>query len=260
ERPVTENNLSLVKKYVKNHNGKTPTSKSIWMAICVETFTRRIQNYIYLALHSAQRNGLYWKHIPECADRQFYKHCPNIIESMTHILTECSQPIQHQIWGLAKRIFELKSGTWPVLKLGMILGCSLLTFVNVKGKPHPGLQRLFCILVPASAHLIWKIRCEILLDENKRNPNPSQVHNRWISAVNKRLEADCFLTSRFHYRSRALPHQVVFNTWSRALMNETSLPDNWIWSSQGFSGYQTTASSAKSQEPKTCDIDRQQKG
>ncbi len=95
-----------------------------------------------------------------------------------------------------------------------------------------GATRLFLIATSECAFLLWKIRCERLLDDNKetRNitPAPQEVRNRLIATLNERLECDRIRTSWKRYQSKALPGKLVLRTWSGTLLNEMSLPEDWL--------------------------------
>jgi hypothetical protein len=106
-------------------------------------------------------------------------------------------------------------------------------FHNEKNQRKFGAERLYRILMTESAHLIWRIRCERVLERSDRDQwhTAKEISNRWQSALNKRLALDQAMTSR-KYGSKAIKAKTVLHTWSGILQNEQSLPDDWI----GFPG------------------------
>ena len=80
-----------------------------------------------------------------------------------------------------------------------------------------------------SAHLIWKIRCEHVLERNNREQwhTAQEIKNRWISAINKRLLLVQAMTNK-SYESKAVSAKTMLCTWSETLQNESFLPENWI--------------------------------
>ncbi|KAJ7144351.1 hypothetical protein C8R44DRAFT_602368, partial [Mycena epipterygia] len=56
----------------------------------------------------------------------------------------------------------------------------------------------------------------------------SEIHNRWISAMNNMLKRDRLLTNQARFGSLAIKKQLVLETWSGTLLDEDSLPDDWI--------------------------------
>src|SRR5260221_1881400 len=98
---------------------------------------------------------LSWNHFSQCEERDLCHNC-NTVESM-----------QHNIQLQSKQLY-------------LCLGHSERT----------GATRLFLIATSECAFLLWKIRCERLLDDNKetRNitPAPQEVRNRLIATLNER--------------------------------------------------------------------------
>jgi ribonuclease HI len=54
------------------------------------------------------------------------------------------------------------------------------------------------------------------------------LHNLWLKAVNGALQRDRLLTDKIRFGPLALNKQLVLNTWSDLLMDEASLPDDWM--------------------------------
>ncbi|KAJ7590166.1 hypothetical protein C8J56DRAFT_784100, partial [Mycena floridula] len=197
-RTTTERNILAIQRFVKNKVGKEPTNHQIWLSIRCRTMPPRIHNFFYLAIHGGQQIGHWWKYIPECQDCQFCHKCRGVEETMSHILFECEVSMQRVVWNLTQTLFEKKGGIWPGTSLAMILGCNLMDFDDGSNRKikRPGLTRLFRTLIPLAAHLIWKSHCNILV-KGKPIPGDTETHNKWVHAVNERLQADCLLTNRF---------------------------------------------------------------
>ncbi|KAJ7279953.1 hypothetical protein C8J57DRAFT_999500, partial [Mycena rebaudengoi] len=54
-------------------------------------------------------------------------------------------------------------------------------------------------------------------------------HNTSELPVNRALRRDRLLTDKIKYGPLTLKKQLVLNTWSGILMDEESLPDDWIY-------------------------------
>jgi hypothetical protein len=65
-------------------------------------------------------------------------------------------------------------------------------------------------------------------DNPEKNATVTQIHNQWLAAINGSLRRDCILTEKLCFETQAIKHQLVLNTLSGLLMNEDSLPDDWI--------------------------------
>ncbi|KAJ7751680.1 hypothetical protein B0H16DRAFT_1547993 [Mycena metata] len=59
--------------------------------------------------------------------------------------------------------------------------------------------------------------------------NEDTIYNQWLKMVNAALQRDRILTNKARFGTRALNKQTVLNTWSGLLMDEDSLPDDWIF-------------------------------
>ncbi|KAJ6459771.1 hypothetical protein C8R47DRAFT_950290, partial [Mycena vitilis] len=56
--------------------------------------------------------------------------------------------------------------------------------------------RLSLVLITESSQLIWKLRCQCAIGRYGEPPTVPEVHNRWVSCINKCLEIDRNLTNR----------------------------------------------------------------
>ena len=145
-----------------------PTDIAIWLFIRNKDITRTIRVFLWKVLHHAHKCGNYWLQIPYFGHHSKCHKC-GVEDSMSHILTECDAPGQKEIWNLVKELWLSKNNLWPkVDNLGMIAGCSLAKFLNGKGQRKWGGEQLYCILITESAHLIWRIRCECIIEHSNR--------------------------------------------------------------------------------------------
>ncbi|KAJ7724824.1 hypothetical protein DFH07DRAFT_871826 [Mycena maculata] len=82
----------------------------------------------------------------------------------------------------------------------------------------PARNRFFTIIVSTSMHLIRNLRNTRVL----QTPTPAskiEIHNCWVSLMNFALRRDQLLTNQTKF---------VLETWSGTLLDEDSLPDDWI--------------------------------
>ncbi|KAJ7751323.1 hypothetical protein DFH07DRAFT_745689, partial [Mycena maculata] len=63
---------------------------------------------------------------------------------------------------------------------------------------------------------------------SERTFTPKEIHNQWLNGVNQALRRDCLLTDKLKFGPLTLNKQLVLNTWSGLLLDEHSLPDDWI--------------------------------
>jgi hypothetical protein len=228
QRLSTVINLDITRHAVKRVTGHLPTDATIWHSIRSKDITRTIRVFLWKVLHKAHKCGDYWLKIPEFEHRG---NCPDcgVEDSMAHILTECNAPGQREIWDLTKKIWLIKHNYWPkVDNLGIVIGCGLGKFLSKTGQRKLGAERLYRILMTESAHLIWRIRCERVLERPRDQWHTAkEIQNRWHCAINRRLTLDQAMTNK-KYERKAISAKTVLCTWSGTLQNESLLPENWI--------------------------------
>ncbi|KAJ7599832.1 hypothetical protein C8J56DRAFT_767643 [Mycena floridula] len=132
------------------------------------------------------------------------------------------------IWKNTQDLLHSKDPTpWPEITYGTIMGCGSVRIYASGRKIDEGRLRLFRLAVSEAAHLIWTIRCNIVVNDDAI-PVVSHIESLWSGAINARLAEDRLLTNKFQYKNKALEKAVVLNTWRGTLKNEGFLPVDWI--------------------------------
>ncbi|KAJ7711656.1 hypothetical protein B0H16DRAFT_1667730 [Mycena metata] len=209
-RKVTDENVLSTQQAVKNLFKKTPTEKLIWKSIRSKDISRQVRNFMWKTLHGAHRIGKFWTHIPDMRDRANCQHC-DVVETMEHILTECSRPGQKEIWALTELLWRKTHTTWPTVSFGGLRGAALATFPGENNKESKGSARLYRILMTDSMYLIWKIRYEVVIRDNGVAKSVGRAYER--------APGDW---------QHAIPASVVLDTWKGSLLNENELPPQWL--------------------------------
>ncbi|KAJ6540432.1 hypothetical protein B0H19DRAFT_1212976 [Mycena capillaripes] len=210
-RKATEENVKKIQEALKENFGNSPKPSAIWASIRQKDISRNVRNFLWKSMHSAHRLGKYWTHIPECEERANCAHCGEL-ESLEHILFECQSPGQSQIWALAEELWRKKHTEWPTLSMGAALGCGMAIFKDDNGKPQPGLTRLYKILITESMFAIWKARCDSVIKKGGVAPNVNEVHNRWVSVLNERLNIDVNQANKLKFGRHSVDPALVRDT------------------------------------------------
>ncbi|KAJ7831988.1 hypothetical protein B0H13DRAFT_1605551, partial [Mycena leptocephala] len=117
----------------------------------------------------------------------------------------------------------------PTPSLGAILGCGLVVISDDKGRPLPGASRLYRILISESIFIIWKVRNSSVISQGGQSLSNTEIQNRWLHAINQRLNLDRTLTNRARYGKQfSVKPDLVLQTWSSTLKDEEELPDDWL--------------------------------
>ncbi|KAJ7055455.1 hypothetical protein C8F01DRAFT_994277, partial [Mycena amicta] len=210
--------------------------ETIWLTARSKDMSYRARAFLWRHLHDSFRLGRQWDDIPN------WEHCGrcptcDAEESIQHILLECKEPGQAEIWTEAEEVWARTGQTWPVTTVGAILGCATATFAKPGGKPAHGNVRLFRILVSESAFLIWKLRNEHRIDPDVDTHAKQAVLNRWYAAINARLDIDRVLANRPSKGSQtSLDPLLVLETWSEVISDWNILPENWLRESRVLVG------------------------
>ncbi|KAI9060720.1 ribonuclease H-like protein [Trametes sanguinea] len=200
------------------------SASALWKGIRHKDFRRTMRDFWWLALHDALRVGTYWDNIPGYEHRSNCAHC-GCVESLEHILLECTAPGQGMLWALAKWLLSQKGVRVPALTFGLIMAAPALSVSRDRGR-----TRFTRMVLSETCHLVWKIRCERVIG---RDGSPDLYHSnaelrqRLLAAVDRRLQIDRQL-ARSSVRAVRLERALVLDTWRGVLEDERSLPDDWI--------------------------------
>jgi len=123
---------------------------------------------------------------------------------------ECRAAGQSLVWELAKNLWTKRCSFWPAPSLATVAAPKLILSPNANKEISPGDRRLFTIVIPEAAYLIWK----------------QEIFNRWKEMMNRRLKIEKQAISAKYGRS-ALNKARVRKTWEGLLENEEGLPDDW---------------------------------
>jgi len=182
-------------------------------------------------MHDAYMIGANWLKpgfAPEFQERSKCQVC-HTTESMDHILTKCQANGQAHVWQLAKKLWHKKNKTNLAITIGTILVSPSVTFKENE-KKKCGASRMYRLIMSESAHLIWKIRCERVIQMEREEIPLNKINNRWIEIMNTRLDLDRKMTHS-KYKKKSLSKKLVQNTWKNTLRDERLFPEDWVTNS-----------------------------
>ena len=200
----------------------TLTEKDLWNGIRHNDLNRTTKVFL---LHDAYMIGDNWLKpgfAPEYQERSECQVC-HTTETIDHILTKCQANGQAHVWQLAKKLWHQKNKTDLTITVGTILA-SPNGILKEKEKKKNGTSRLYRLIMSESAHLIWKLRCERVIQMEGEEIPLCKVKNRWMETMNARLDLDRKMT-------KFLSNKLIQNTWKNTLKDERSLPEDWVTNS-----------------------------
>jgi hypothetical protein len=166
---------------------------------------------------------------------------------MSHILILCRALPTRTIWNLAKDHWPQSNPQWPEISLGIILGCKSIERNDLPNGQNPndknnqdnqrthtnaGAAQLLQILLTKSAHLIWVLKCERVIQG--RNHETTEVTKRWRDNINKRLTEDRITTTVIKQDKTSI-HRVR-SIWKGVLEKTWALPNNWLYNQEVLVG------------------------
>ncbi|KAI0089041.1 hypothetical protein BDY19DRAFT_889612, partial [Irpex rosettiformis] len=224
-RKSTEKNLELTVQNIEEQTGKAVSKQEIWKGIRSPINGRKIRVFLWKMMHQAMRCGAWWKNIPNNEDRSQCTKC-DVEESMHHILLECTAPGRQTIWNLATREIRRKTGKETEINLGTIMGANLIKILDKEGQDILHQSRLQQIIITESAYLIWKIRCERVIEKGTDQGNwhsEREISERWRAMLRRRMSFDFAMTHPKLPKSKRLDPALVKETWSNVRMNLSAI-------------------------------------
>ncbi len=146
---------------------------------------------------------------------------------MDHILFRCQAEGRELISSIVEETWRHTGIYWPGMQWGTALGAACVVFKSRNDERLSIVERLWTILATESLHLIWKLRCERVIQRDGQQFSANEVRNRWYAAIERRLTLDRRATSSF-LEKRALDANTVAATWSMIIENSNDLPPNWV--------------------------------
>ncbi|KAL1684243.1 hypothetical protein EV122DRAFT_200428 [Schizophyllum commune] len=229
KRPRTQRNMLQILDDLEEEFWVQFTEATVWKAIRSKHIQRETRYFLWMVAHDAYSLGERWlreSYTPDIQERAYCKQC-GALETMNHILLECDSAERQTVWKRAEEMWLLTGEQWHEPSIGVIVGAACAVFRTEKGRPKTGLGRLWTIIESESAHLIWKMRCERVIQNGGANFSSQEVENRWNSTMTQRLEMDRRLTYS-RYGKKALSASVVDSTWKSVIREYENLPPNWV--------------------------------
>ncbi|KAI1783676.1 hypothetical protein LXA43DRAFT_903065 [Ganoderma leucocontextum] len=231
-RPRTKATLTKIIQGIESCSGRSLPEKAIWKALRKKTVTREAWQFMWMAIHDGYMVGTQWLR-PSMSDelkaRATCKIC-DTTDSMEHILFECRAPERSLIWKLFQRTWALTKRPWHEPTWATTVGAACMTFKNQKGKRMREAEDLWTILATESVHLIWKMRCERVIQNDGDPFARGEVRNRWYSTIEKRLTMERMVVGAIPTtkKSRGKRIDQLEETWLPILKDTKELPYDWV--------------------------------
>ncbi len=228
-RPRTIANLDRITSGVKAKYGVDLHERSIWKSLRRRHMSRAASQFIWMAIHDGYMIGTHWlrPNMPEDLQARAVCRICGECETMTHITLECEAVGQKIVWELLREMWQLTQAQWHEPCWGTTFGAACAVFKTPDGGRKTAAENLWCILCTESLHLIWRLRCERVIQKEGSEFTEAEVTNRFYAALESRLNLDR-RTAAMAASKRALKPQDVETIWRPVLEGKDSLPPNWV--------------------------------
>ncbi|KAI0670963.1 hypothetical protein C8Q78DRAFT_1069673 [Trametes maxima] len=228
ERRKTTIMIGHIRAAAKEDWNVNVSENKIWTSIRQPDMRRTLRDFWWKATHDALRIGEYWEKIEGYEHRGQCSHC-GVTENLEHIMLECDAPGQKEVWDAVRAMVRKKNDKQWNISIGSLLAIPTMSSWPPSKKGSKWDARFVRILFTESAHLIWKMRCERVI-EHGGDPGKyharREIRARWLSAINGRLKMDQNVAHPRVKKGRIKP-QIVHETWKGVLEDEGALPPDW---------------------------------
>ncbi|KIM70398.1 hypothetical protein SCLCIDRAFT_100323, partial [Scleroderma citrinum Foug A] len=203
-----------------------PSTQCFWKALGIVSH-QLLPLLDIRTLHASLKIGEFWENIPLYEHRAQCSVCNEATESLEHILLDCHRGQANNIWTLAKAAWLTAFGDWPMVHLGTILGCGSVSPPTPQNHNHPNPRKscLLRILLSESAHLIWVLRCEQVIQGTLHTSNV--VRMQWHNKINHQLSLDQYIVLKWN--RKPVTQEVVKRMWYPSLLQiSPDLTEDWI--------------------------------
>jgi ribonuclease HI len=263
ERRRTRARMTTTTESMDTDDIQEVTVPDIWRGMKAGTIRPNVREFLYKVAHDTQLLGDRWAD-SSTPERASCTACGDGNESMEHILFECDNTTRRTLWHLAKETWVDSHHTWPNIELGKLIACGTLRFKVEPGaatkkeqrkrdRIATGASHRLQILLSETAHLIWAIRCERVIQG--RVHTKRSVEGRWWSQINARLRTDRIVALKIKKKPKDLLRMA--STWgpivdkygSHNKADAIAYDADWLTSQGVFSGYGVRPRVPHSQAP-----------
>ncbi len=228
-RPRAEANMDRIICGIEFAYGEKAKPAKVWSSLRSKHVSRSASQFMWMALHDGYMLGSHWLRpnmSEELRARAVCGSCDEL-ETMTHIVLECEAQGQETIWKLLKRIWSLTGQAWNPPSWGTTFGAACAVIKSSSGQRRPAKESLWTILCTEALHLIWKLRCERVIQNEGANFSETEITNRLYACLNTRLDLDR-RTAAMACGKKSLKPVEVEKIWLPILEGKDNLPPNWV--------------------------------
>ncbi|KAI0737441.1 hypothetical protein C8Q80DRAFT_1222881 [Daedaleopsis nitida] len=230
-RRSTSANVAKVIDGIRTCFGVELCEAQLWKSIRKrKELSRECRQFMWMVLHDGYMVGNKWMRddmSDELRQRAVCKRCDET-ETMEHILFDCAAVGRGTVWELLEETWSLTKKQWTDPCWGNTLGAGCTVLLTSRGKRDTVSEALWMTLASESLYLIWKLRCERVIQNDGEELSIRAVENRWYSTMDQRLDLDRKVAA-LSKRKKNKRQEMVERTWEPILMgSEGQVPERAI--------------------------------
>ncbi len=228
-RPRTIANLDRISSGIQSAFGTQVRDDAIWSSLRAKHVSRAASQFMWMAIHDGYMLGTQWLRPNMSAELQLRAVCSicGECETMSHVLLECGAKGQEILWNLLKETWALTGAKWNEPCWGTAIGAACAVFTSRDGDRKSHIEHLWCILCTETVHLIWKMRCERVIQRDGAEFTENEITNRYYATMDTRLTLDR-RTAALARGKKSLKPQDVERIWRPVIENSNGLPPRWV--------------------------------
>ncbi|TFK92580.1 hypothetical protein K466DRAFT_624447 [Polyporus arcularius HHB13444] len=230
-RPRTTANLDRITSGIHASFGVHVHDGTVWKSLRSKHVLRSTSQFFWMAIHDGYMIGTHWLRTNMPADLQQRAMCAicGECETMSHIILQCEAKGQRLIWDLVEQLWSHTNAEWKDPCWGTVFGAACAVFKSENGARKPATENLWCIICTEAAHLIWKVRCERVIQRDGEELTESEITNRFYAALETRLNLDRRTAARaYGLGKKALKPHEIENIWLPIIADGNELPPKWV--------------------------------
>jgi len=174
---ITKVNMKLIKKDMEEEWEMKLTETNIWESL-EKIEQPEIAQFIWKLIHGRIKCGKFFRFIPEWTDKEFCR-CGET-ESMKHILIECKESGQEDLWEMIANLWKTKmKTTFRKPKIGTIMALGAIKMR--KGEQQK--SNIYSTIIAITSWTIWKNRNKRIF-EGEMETKDKQIET-WKQAMRK---------------------------------------------------------------------------
>lgn len=232
-RSRTDLNIARTQAGIEACFGTAVTEKALWKSLRHNTISKQAHQFLWMTMNDGYMVGDKWLREsmpPELQCRAICTKCQCTESSMDHILFDCDEPGGEIIWSLLRKSWSLAGFKDIEINWGSTLGAACGRILKEDGERNHNAEALWSILAVESLYLVWKLRCERVIQNGGREFTAREITNRWYKVIEQRLDLDRRSTKK-SVSTLALKPGKVKAIWGPLLTGSEDLPEGWVGNS-----------------------------